>query len=682
MKIPLYQNQVSATTVNAAHPVATEPLRTAFGEQVPRATQHLASTLGQLATTAGAIGVRKEHERERAAAQQQAQQEREQAEKARSEERANQRARHLRKTAALLNWQKDNDALLYGKLAPNGQRVEGGLMSKQYSAANGITGAYQQEAQKLMQQYLDQVQDPEEKQDLALELQGDFQQHFNRVAAYELKQQRETGNLLTTAYTQNKLREIAQDPQQLDTALARATQQTRANLTANATPAPLQEVQIVALNNQAVSVAVNTLLEREQAQEATQIFEKYKDKIDTSTAKTLAKALFNQQLGDLKTQWAQYLDQNRTASGEIDFAGAQKALEQTGFDDKIQQELLKFTKTRLKDEQFLRQQQQQARDENFYQQVDQWDKNNQTLQQGLQLAQAYANGSKDKLLKEKFIRQYFDEKQARTHAKQSDPEEYLRLYKGVLNGEVGQNELKQSFEQNFITAADFRALSKELVADPNGKQERAFALKQIEADAYAKVPDADERRRYVLEVQRQSQGKTIPEMFAIAEQLLGKTGGFLFWGNMPKYQRDSERNAEQQRTLGNYLQHGGDLDTFNAFIQYTQNTQAQGHVWSADDWERFKQQFPNIEKKGSPENTALLSLAAQDKPISAQNLNTVIDVAYALDGQKSPRQTARARQTQEFKQRSHGNIDTLMRLMPFAQDEIEENYAESEPELY
>lgn len=110
------------------------------------------------------------------------------------------RQRNLRTTAAILNWRKDNDELLNGKLGDDGKRIDGGLLSKEYGQADTIAADYQTKGQELMKKYLDMAPTEDEREELALEFQKDFQNNFDTVARYQLKQQRAQGDLLTDAY--------------------------------------------------------------------------------------------------------------------------------------------------------------------------------------------------------------------------------------------------------------------------------------------------------------------------------------------------------------------------------------------------------------------------------------------------------------------------------------------------
>ena len=171
MKVPQYENRVAPGAITAARPQAVTPVAGAFGESVAAAGANVAQGIDRMATAmdnaANRLAIRQ---------------------------------RNLRTTAAILNWRKDNDELLNGKLGDNGKRIDGGLLSKEYGQADTIAADYQTKGQELMKKYLDMAPTEDEREELALEFQKDFQNNFDTVARYQLKQQRAQGDLLTDAY--------------------------------------------------------------------------------------------------------------------------------------------------------------------------------------------------------------------------------------------------------------------------------------------------------------------------------------------------------------------------------------------------------------------------------------------------------------------------------------------------
>lgn len=171
MKVPQYENRVAPGSITAARPQAVTPVAGAFGESVAAAGANLAQGIDRVANAmdnaANRLAVRQ---------------------------------RNLRTTAAILNWRKDNDELLNGKLGDDGKRIDGGLLSKEYGQADTIAADYQTKGQELMKKYLDMAPTEDEREELALEFQKDFQNNFDTVARYQLKQQRAQGDLLTDAY--------------------------------------------------------------------------------------------------------------------------------------------------------------------------------------------------------------------------------------------------------------------------------------------------------------------------------------------------------------------------------------------------------------------------------------------------------------------------------------------------
>lgn len=172
MKVPSYQNQVSPGRINAAEPRTGAPVSEAFGADGARAAVNLGQGAERLAAGIAA-----------------------------SAERSLTRQKNLRMTAAQLNWRKDNDELLNGRIDPDtGERIEGGLLTKTYGDAKDIAKTYRQKGRELMQKYLDSAQSPEEREELALAFEQDFQNNFDTVARYQYKQERATDDLLTKTY--------------------------------------------------------------------------------------------------------------------------------------------------------------------------------------------------------------------------------------------------------------------------------------------------------------------------------------------------------------------------------------------------------------------------------------------------------------------------------------------------
>lgn len=640
MKVPQYENRVAPGSITAARPQAPTPVSGAFGEKQAQAGAHLAQAVGQMA-----------------------------GEMERSARRFEVRNRNLRLTSAQLNWQKDNDEILNGKIGPDGKRVDGGLLAKQYNDADGIAEDYSGRKKELMDKHLATAATPEEYEELRLYFEKDFQNNFDRVTQHQLKQQRATDDLLTKAFTEDAMQRVAANPETLNEQLGLMTEKAKANWTQNGLPQKVQEANLYVLNGQAVSTAVGTLLERNQTEEAAEVLTANRDKIDVKTGRALAKQVKTAVVNNLKTQLWNEAGQVRTATGEVDLNYAKRVIAATGYEQSIQDDLLKDLEARMSDEKHFKEQQNRTRDENFYSAADKLVSNGGSLEQGLKLAGQFANDSKDKFTKEKFIESLFKEYQNRGRAAQSDPEEYLRLWKGIHDGSVTEDDVKNSFNAQLLSATDYKGLVKDIYKSPDEKQATNLALKQIEAQAYKTIPDAEDRRIFMLEVRRQSKGKTVPEMFYIAKDLQGKQGGFMFMGRTPKYQVSAERNEQQNRVLGAYmLSENGNLSTFKAFTKYVQQTHPQGYEWTKDDWEKFQESYPSIEKPGTPENRALVSLLAAGQIIDDENLAAAIDIAYEYVGQKSTRQLEREQKDKKAKESAAAlkkQMELFNKLAPF-----------------
>lgn len=640
MKVPQYENRVAPGAITAARPQAPTPVSGAFGEKQAQAGAHLAQAVGQMA-----------------------------GEMERSARRFEVRNRNLRLTSAQLNWQKDNDEILNGKIGPDGKRVDGGLLAKQYNDADGIAEDYSGRKKELMDKHLATAATPEEYEELRLYFEKDFQNNFDRVTQHQLKQQRATDDLLTKAFTEDAMQRVAANPETLNEQLGLMTEKAKANWTQNGLPQKVQEANLYVLNGQAVSTAVGTLLERNQTEKAAEVLTANRDKIDVKTGRALAKQVKTAVVNNLKTQLWNEAGQVRTATGEVDLNYAKRVIAASGYEQSIQDDLLKDLEARMSDEKHFKEQQNRTRDENFYSAADKLVSNGGSLEQGLKLAGQFANDSKDKFTKEKFIESLFKEYQNRGRAAQSDPEEYLRLWKGIHDGSVTEDDVKNSFNAQLLSATDYKGLVKDIYKSPEEKQATNLALKQIEAQAYKTIPDTEDRRIFMLEVRRQSEGKTVPEMFAIAKDLQSKQGGFLFMGGTPKYQVSAERNEQQNRVLGAYmLSENGNLSTFNAFTKYAQQTHPQGYEWTKDDWEKFQESYPGIEKPGTPENRALVSLLAAGQIIDDENLAAAIDIAYEHVGQKSTRQLEREQKDKKAKESAAAlkkQMELFNKLAPF-----------------
>lgn len=640
MKVPQYENQVAPGQISVARPQVATPVSGAFGEKLAQAGANMAQGVAAIARESEA-----------------------------SARRFEVRNRNLRLTSAQLNWQKDNDEILNGKVGPDGKRIDGGLLAKQYNDADGIAEAYSSRQKELMDKHLATAANPEEYEELRLYFEKDFQNNYNRVAQHQLKEQRATDDLLTKAFTEDAMQRVAANPETLNEQLGLMTEKAKANWMQNGLPPEVQEANLYALNGQAVSTAVGTLLERNQPAQAAEVLTANRDKIDVKTGRALAKQVKTAVVNNLKTDmWAE-ASKVRTATGEVDLNYAKRVIAATGYEQSIQDDLLKDLEARMSDEKHFKEQQNRARDENFYSAADKLVSGAGTLEQGLKLAGQFANDSKDKFTKEKFMESLFKEYQNRGRAAQSDPEEYLRLWKGIHDGSVTEDDVKNSFNAQLLSATDYKGLVKDIYKSPEEKQATNIALKQIEAQAYKTIPDAEDRRIFMLEVRRQSKGKTVPEMFYIAKDLQGKQGGFMFMGRTPKYQVSAERNEQQNRVLGAYmLSENGNLSTFKAFTKYVQQTHPQGYEWTKDDWEKFQESYPGIEKPGTPENRALVSLLAAGQIIDDENLAAAIDIAYEHVGQKSPRQLEREQKDKKAKESAAAlkkQMELFNKLAPF-----------------
>ena len=609
MKVPQYENQVAPGQINVARPQAPTPVSGAFGEKQAQAGAHLAQAVGQMA-----------------------------GEMERSAHRFEVRNRNLRLTSAQLNWQKDNDEILNGKIGPDGKRVDGGLLAKQYNDADGIAEDYSGRKKELMDKHLATAATPEEYEELRLYFEKDFQNNFDRVTQHQLKQQRATDDLLTKAFTEDAMQRVAANPETLNEQLGLMTEKAKANWTQNGLPQQVQEVNLYVLNGQAVSTAVGTLLERNQTEKAAEVLTANRDKIDVKTGRALAKQVKTAVVNNLKTQLWNEAGQVRTATGEVDLNYAKRVIAATGYEQSIQDDLLKDLQARMADEKRFKEQRNRERDENFYTAADKLVSGAGTLEQGLKLAAQYANDSKDKFTKEKFIETLFKEHSTRGQAAHSDPEEYLRLWKGISDGSVGEDEVRGSFTNGRLNASDYKALVKECYKSTDEKQGTSFVLKQIEADAKRKISDPADRAMFMLEVKRQSQGKKPEEMVSIANSLLQKTGG---WFSKEKYLATSSLNLEQQRVMGDYMRAYPDGGNYVKLISQAvrQEKADPSFEWGEADLEDWTKRYggQKLFTAGTPENDAINWMLENKVVPTTEDMDFAIDYFYSTRGEKSPK---------------------------------------------
>ena len=609
MKVPQLENQVAPGQISVARPQVTAPVSGAFGEKLAQAGANMAHGLAAMA---------KENEA--------------------SARRFEVRNRNLRLTSAQLNWQKDNDEILNGKIGPDGKRIDGGLLAKQYNDADGIATDYSSRKKELMDKHLSTAATPEEYEELRLYFEKDFQNNYDRVAQHQLKEQRATDDLLTKAFTEDAMQRVAANPETLNEQLGLMTEKAKANWTQNGLPPEVQEANQYALNGQAVSVAVGTLLERNQPTQAAEVLKENRDKIDVKTGRALAKQVKTAVVNNLKTElWAE-AGKVRTATGEVDLNYAKRVIAATGYEQSVQDDLLKDLEARMSDEKRFKEQRNRTRDENFYSEADKLVNNGGSLEQGLKLAGQFANDSKDKFTKEKFIESLFKEYQNRGRATHSDPEEYLRLWKGITDGTVTEDDVKASFENSRLNASDYRGLVKECYKSTDEKQGTSFVLKQIEADAKKKIADPADRAMFILEVKRQSQGKKPEEMVSIANSLLQKTGG---WFSKERYLASSSLNMEQQRVMGDYMRAYPNGGNYAKLISQAvrQEKADPSYEWSEADLEDWTKRYggQKLFTEGTPENDAINWMLENKVVPTTEDMDYAVDYFYSTRGEKSPR---------------------------------------------
>lgn len=609
MKVPQYENQVAPGQISVARPQVATPVSGAFGEKLAQAGANMAQGVAAIARESEA-----------------------------SAQRFEVRNRNLRLTSAQLNWQKDNDEILNGKIGPDGKRIDGGLLAKQYNDADGIAEAYSSRQKELMDKHLSTAANPEEYEELRLYFEKDFQNNYNRVAQHQLKEQRATDDLLTKAFTEDAMQRVAANPETLNEQLGLMTEKAKANWMQNGLPPEVQEANLYALNGQAVSTAVGTLLERDQPAQAAEVLTANRDKIDVKTGRALAKQVKTAVVNNLKTDmWAE-ASKVRTATGEVDLNYAKRVIAATGYEQSIQDDLLKDLEARMSDEKRFKEQRNRERDENFYTAADKLVSGAGTLEQGLKLAAQYANDSKDKFTKEKFIETLFKEHSTRGQAAHSDPEEYLRLWKGISDGSVGEDEVRGSFTNGRLNASDYKALVKECYKSTDEKQGTSFVLKQIEADAKRKISDPADRAMFMLEVKRQSQGKKPEEMVSIANSLLQKTGG---WFSKEKYLATSSLNLEQQRVMGDYMRSYPDGGNYVKLISQAvrQEKADPSFEWGEADLEDWTKRYggQKLFTAGTPENDAINWMLENKVVPTTEDMDFAIDYFYSTRGEKSPK---------------------------------------------
>lgn len=618
MKIPSYENQVSAGQINAAQPKQGQPLTAAFGGELGRGAANFAQGVNHLAVAAD-----------------------------RSAERLETRQRTLRTTSAQLNWQKENDEILHGKIGPDGKRISGGLLTKEYNDAEGIAQEYYGKKDELMKKYLAAAATPEEYEELSLYFEKDFQNNFDRVAQHQLKQQRATTHLVTDAFTTGALKQIAETPEELEKHLSDITEKNNETWKGDGLPEAVRQANLYAINGQAVSAAVGTYLERGQTQQAADAFNKYREKLDTKTATTLAKQIKTAAVNDMKNDLWETASKVRTATGEVNLEYARRVVAATGYDRDIQDDLLKDLEARMADEKRIKEQRERASNETFYAQADNLVNGDGTLEQGLKLAAQYATDSKDKFTKEKFMRSLFEEKNNSGRATKSDPEEYVRLWKGIQNGTATEDDVRASFDGGLLNATDYRGLVKDCYSSGEEKQAKDFALKQIEANAKKKIADTADRAIFMIEVQRQAKGKTPEEMVSIANSLLQKSGGVFSDYN---YEAGYERNMEQQRVVGDYMRAYPDGGQYvNLIISAVkQGKKDPNFAWGEDDLEKWTKQYGDkkLFTDGTPENKALNYMLENHVVPTDEDMEYMINHFYEAQGQKSPKALRQAAESE------------------------------------
>lgn len=279
-------------------------------------------------------------------------------------------------------------------------------------------------------------------------------------------------------------------------------------------------------------------------------------------------------------------------------------------------------------------------DENFYGSLYELIKNGGSETEALKLADDFAAGNYDRIVKERFVRQSFGGE------KQEDIHKYIELRDGIDDGNTTRQMLDNAFENGLINGASYKSLTKELntkqtaqgkvkgLSDTEKKQINALIEAKFEDKGFNKKQKEQFEYSFYKTVEERGLNKDFSGQKNLVEELLlpaeKKT---VFESVFDKDEQEQSFNAQAEIYLTEKkgLSRADSKKIADWAIASTPKDKAATMKWLRE----LETIYPNIFTPGTLEGDALAWLYNSGEELTEQNLTSAI-IQYAENMNNRP----------------------------------------------
>lgn len=352
----------------------------------------------------------------------------------------------------------ETQEILHGKVGKDG-KVEGGLLNRELDSAAGITEEYDKLYKERLNKALSEASGPYSEQLIRKMYEQRHESVRNNLITHEAREGQKAYNVAVEANLNNRINEATNylTPEELINGMNQVGVIKSESLNRNGIKdAGVIEYAGKEVKGKMALASIGAMLNTDTKQ-ARIMFDAVKDNIDEDSAAKINTAIKGKEFLDVEDGIYAQVKGFKLATGESNFAAAEKHIEQLPLTTEEKREAKKYVISRLREDDTNLTRYREGVNEKFMNDLYSAKKNGVPLKDALSLATKYGHDPYDKGLKAEVVRKLYTE----SGTSKSDPHVYMNLWEGVQQGITKKEDIEKALTDGSINTGDYEGLRKE-----------------------------------------------------------------------------------------------------------------------------------------------------------------------------------------------------------------------------
>lgn len=496
-----------------------------------------------------------------------------------------------------------------------------GLLKREMNQAKGITDEYWLKHEEMLGRYLEQAENGDQRAMLERSLRNHFDANYDRIYKHE-------ANEFNRAYTEtvnNNLKgrildsAAIRNPDALDRYMTDAGNLSEARDNRQGLPTSAMKQNKLHVKSEIAKNAISSVME-ENLDEAQRMYDKVKYQLDPTSRNEIEDIFYGKGLQQKSYKTFLALRDKRLPDLSYNYRAAQDAImNDSSIPDGEKRSIWEGVKSLMNEDEQITNKTKEALHNEFISNVYKAKDDGVPLSEALKLS-ASTDDPRERAEREDVI------KKAYNRTVESDPDMRMKLWMGIENGTVTQDQLDQARRKGLISLNDWDSLKKKWYQFKiKGRSVEDKAVIEYIKEIGKGIKSKEQRRLYEWEAIKETRGKPLIEAKRIARELQENDpeSGYFSFTQKKRYQTAAKRREEDLKQMDKLdLELGKDVvDAIGEGLLDTQSD------FGSKDIYKFIDHYNGIHnlREGTKLNSLIKAMKKNKKKITTQNLDAAIN---------------------------------------------------------